>query len=136
MKLGARKAGARFRSGILSIAGLSLVLWLTACGGSQPAEEPSQPQLEQVPPAASGPQRHDLRGTIVSVDREGKSVVVDHEEIPGFMQAMAMPYAVQNEQELQDLAPGNRVTAEVVVDPSGSMWLENIEPAEEAAPAR
>jgi protein SCO1/2 len=132
MKLSARKFQAKYHTSILSMAGLSLALWLGACGGSQPAEEPAQPQLEQVPPAASGPQRHELTGTVVSVDRAGKSLVVDHAEIPGFMQAMAMPYAVQDEQELEGLAAGNRVTAEVVVDPSGSMWLENIEPAPEA----
>jgi protein SCO1 len=118
----ARRTG---RSGILSIAGLSAILLMAACG-SQPAEEQSAAPAEQAPPTASGEQRHDMHGTVVSVDREAKTVVVDHAEIPGFMQAMAMPYAVKDESALEKLAPGNSVNAQVVVDPSGSMWLENI----------
>ncbi len=107
---------------ILSMAAVSLLLWLGACS-SQPAQE-TQP-AEQAAPAAEGPQRHDLRGKVVSVDKAAKSVTVDHEEIPGFMGAMAMPYPVKDEALLDNLSAGDPVTAEVVVDPSG-MWLENI----------
>jgi protein SCO1/2 len=107
---------------MLSIAGVSLLLWLGACS-SQPAQ---QAQPEPAPSAEGGSQRHDLHGRVVSVDKAAKTLVVDHDEIPNFMGAMAMPYAVKDESLLDSLEPGNEVNAEVVVDPSGSMWLENI----------
>ena len=115
------------RSVLLSLAGACLLLGLAACS-SQPSQ--TEPQAQQAPPAASGPERHDLRGKVVSIDKAGKSVVVDHEEIPGFMGAMAMPYPVKDEALLDSVSPGDPVTAEVVVDNSGSMWLENIKRAQ------
>ena len=113
------------RNWILSFAGLSLLLWLGACG-SQPAQEQSAAPAEPASPAASGEQRHDLHGKVVSVDKAAKSVTVDHDEIPDFMGAMAMPYPVKDESLLDSLKAGDEVNAEVVVDPSGSMWLENV----------
>jgi hypothetical protein len=45
--------------------------------------------------AIEGPaptQRYTLRGGVVSLDRAGRTVTVDHEAIPGFMGAMTMSY--------------------------------------------
>lgn len=117
------------------VAGVWLVLGLTACTSQPPANEP---QAEQAPPtespAAQEPARHALNGKVVSIDKPGKSLVVDHGEIPGFMQAMTMPYPVKDETLLDKLSPGDPVNAEVVVDSSGSMWLENIVVAPNPAP--
>lgn len=110
-----------YPSWVLSIAAASLLLWLGACS-QQPAQE--QSQSEPVP-AAGGPERHPLHGTVISVDPEGNSLVVDHDEIPNFMGAMTMPYTVRDGGELADLEAGDEVNAEVVVDDSG-MYLENI----------
>lgn len=123
------KSGAQaHRKWILSIAGVGLLLWLGACS-SQPAQNESQ--SESAAPAAAGPERHDLHGKIVSVDKDGKSVVVDHDEIPGFMGAMTMPYPVQDEAALDTLQPGDEVNAQVVVDDSG-IHLEDIVVAPQA----
>lgn len=106
-------------SWILSFAAVGLLLWLGACS-SQPAQNGSQAES-----AAAGPERHALHGTVISVDREGNSLVVDHDEIPDFMGAMAMPYPVRDGGELESLEAGDEVNAQVVVDDSG-MYLENI----------
>jgi protein SCO1/2 len=98
---------------------VGLLLWLGACG-SQPAQNESQAGS-----AAAGPERHDLHGTVISVDKATKSLVVDHDEIPNFMGAMAMPYPVRDESLLDNLEAGDEVNAQVVVDDSG-MYLENI----------
>ena len=120
MKLGVRAQ----RTWILSIAAAGLLLWLGACS-SQPAQDESQATPEPAAPAAAGPERHDMHGKIVSVDKAGKNVTVDHDEIPNFMGAMAMPYPVRDESQLDTLKPGDEVNAQVVVDESG-MHLENI----------
>jgi protein SCO1/2 len=71
-------------------------------------------------------QRYDLKGKVVSVDKSGKKLTVDHEAIPGFMGAMTMPYPVKDEHLLDHLSPGDQVTAKVVSG-DGQFWLENVE---------
>ena len=73
--------------------------------------------------AASG--RYDLKGKIISVDKAAKQLTVDHEAIPGFMSAMTMGYPVKDERGLDNLAPGDQITAKVVSS-NGSYWLEEI----------
>ena len=108
---------------ILSMAVASLLIGVTACS-SQPAQD--EPQAQQAPPAAGEPQRHDLRGQVVSIDKAAKSLTVNHEEIPGLMGAMTMPYPVKDESLLDNLSPGDQVNAQVVVEEGAGMWLENI----------
>jgi protein SCO1 len=69
--------------------------------------------------------RYHLKGTVVQVDKSQQHLVVNHEEIPGFMAAMAMPYPVVDARSLDELSPGDQITADVVVGPS-EIQLENI----------
>lgn len=121
--------GRTHRSLILSITGVSLFIWLAACS-SQPSQNP--PQAQQAQPTEPKIERHELNGKVVSIDKAGKSVTVDHQEIPGFMGAMTMPYPVKDERLLENLSAGDQVKAEVVAD-SNSMWLENVEVTQKAA---
>ena len=117
------------RSLILSLTGVSLFIWLAACS-SQPAQ--NEPPAQQTQPTEQKTERHDLNGKVVSIDKAGKKVTVDHQEIPGFMGAMTMPYPVKDEHLLDNLSPGDQVNAQIVAD-SKSMWLENIEVVQKAA---
>ena len=117
------------RSLILSITGVSLFIWLTACS-SPPAQ--NEPQAQQAQPTEQKTERHELKGKVVSIDKAGKTVTVDHQEIPGFMGAMTMPYPVKDERLLDNVAPGDQMNAQVVAD-SNSMWLENIVVTQKAA---
>ena len=78
--------------------------------------------------------RYHLKGKVVSVDKRANMVNVDGEEIPGFMGAMTMPYPVKPVSELDKLAPGDAITADVVVQDDNS-WLENIAVTGHSAPA-
>jgi protein SCO1/2 len=69
--------------------------------------------------------RYHLKGKVVSIDKQAKMVNVDSEAIPGFMDAMTMPYQVKPESNLDKLSPGDAVTADVVVQDERA-WLENI----------
>jgi protein SCO1/2 len=69
--------------------------------------------------------RYHLKGKVVSINQDSGSVVVDAEAIPGFMDAMAMPYPVGERAELGKLGPGDEITADVVVTDDGA-HLENI----------
>ena len=79
-------------------------------------------------PASSGQvsaKRYHLKGKVVSVDKRANMVNVDSEAIPGFMDAMTMPYTVKPADELDKLAAGDAITADIVVQDDNS-WLENV----------
>ena len=65
---------------------------------------------------APEPKRYEVRGQIVSFDAARAEVVVDHEDIPGFMPAMVMPYKIQDTALLEGKKPGDMVTATLVVE--------------------
>ena len=69
--------------------------------------------------------RYHLKGKVVSIDKRANMANIDGEDIPGFMGAMTMPYVVKPASELDKLAPGDAITADVVVQDDDS-WLENI----------
>ena len=70
----------------------------------------------------------------MSVDSQAQSAIIDGDAIPGFMDAMAMPYKIKPAATLNHLIPGDSVSAEVVVVSSGAKnddaapdyWLENV----------
>jgi len=86
--------------------------------------------------------RYHLKGRVVSIDLQQSQAVIDHERIPGFMEAMTMPYPVRDRQLLQSLGPGDEITGDVVVTEEGA-YLENVvvskkgqgAPAQPAPPA-
>jgi protein SCO1 len=65
---------------------------------------------------APEPRRYELRGQIVGIDRNRREVVVDHEDIQGFMPAMTMPYKVNDPALLEGKAPGDLISATLVVE--------------------
>jgi protein SCO1 len=65
---------------------------------------------------APEPKRYEVRGQILSVDPQREEVLVDHEDIEGFMPAMTMPYKVQDRALLEGKKPGDLFTATLVVE--------------------
>jgi Cu/Ag efflux protein CusF len=116
---------------MLIAAFLVLLVGMISCGSSdQPKTSSapsasSEPQPASQPTADSGPKRYHLEGTVVSIDRQQKRVIVDGKDIPGFMAAMTMPYPVADDQTLDRLKPGDQITADVVA--AGSDYhLDNV----------
>lgn len=48
-------------------------------------------------------------GVVLRVDRAQQSITVSHRAIPGYMEAMAMPFRVAKAAELDGLTPGSRI---------------------------
>jgi protein SCO1 len=65
---------------------------------------------------APEPRRYEVRGQILGIDPERQEVLVNHEDIPGFMPAMTMSYKVQDPALLQGKQPGDLITATLVVE--------------------
>lgn len=85
-------------------------------------------QNSQPVTAGANVKRYDLKGKVVSVDRERKRVKVDHEAIDGFMEAMTMDFPIYEDWVWDELRPGSDIRAELVVDSSAKepYWLEKI----------
>ncbi len=69
--------------------------------------------------------RYDLKGEVVSVDKEQHLVTIAHEEIKGYMDAMTMPFSVKEDWALSALAPGQKIEATLVVQ-GDSSWIEGL----------
>jgi Cu/Ag efflux protein CusF len=80
----------------------------------------------QVPAPVIAVQHFKLAGTVRSVDAVNRRVVVAHGDIPGYMGAMTMGYAVGRQEDLKKIAAGDRIRSAVVVNDAGPQ-LENIE---------
>jgi protein SCO1/2 len=74
---------------------------------------------------SSEPPSHALRGTIVSIDSVGRQLTVRHREIPGYMAAMTMPYAVDLSVRLDLLEPGDEITARIL-GPASAPKLDEV----------
>jgi protein SCO1/2 len=108
-------AGSRTRSALIAFIIFTCAsLVFTSCNNNS-SQSTNQSQT----------QRYTLKGKIISIDKQTKEIVVDHEAIPGFMGAMAMPYPVKDAASLDQLAPGDEIRADLVVN-NGQPVLENI----------
>jgi protein SCO1/2 len=56
-----------------------------------------------------------VRGKVMSTNAANGEVTLNHEAIPGFMEAMTMPYKLKDPSILGELHPGDVITADVLV---------------------
>ena len=62
---------------------------------------------------AAPPKEYTLVGEIVSVDKEAKKATIKHEKIEGYMGAMTMSYPIPEQEDLDKIKAGDRITATV-----------------------
>jgi len=86
---------------------VTLPLLAAACGG------------------ASDRREFELQGQILTVTADRMEANIKHEEIKGFMAAMTMPYKVREPKEYDGLAPGDLITATLVVISNGA-YLKDV----------
>jgi protein SCO1/2 len=66
-----------------------------------------------------------LQGQVLSLTADHKEANIKHGEIKGFMPAMTMPYKVRDAKEFESVAPGDLVTATLVVE-SNDAFLKGV----------
>lgn len=97
------------------VSALLVLLTLGACS----QDEPPKPVSE------AGETLYTVRGIILSRNAGANTVFMDHEEIPGFMAAMKMDYAVRGA-EVATLPPDNsRVEARLHVT-ERAYWITDV----------
>lgn len=62
-----------------------------------------------------------VAGKVVAIDRAQGTVTLDHEDIPGLMQAMQMEFKVAEPALLDGLSPGDDVQGQLRVQDSGQV---------------
>ena len=76
-------------------------------------------------PAEKTPYRYQVRGLVRDLPPDHKSVDIEHEDIPGFMPSMTMPFEVRDEKELDHLQIGDAVGFRLNVTQSDS-WIDQV----------
>lgn len=88
----------------------------------------SRPHIANAAPAptnAAPRQTYQVNGTVIEVQPTEKSVEIQHEAIPGYMQAMTMPFDVKDTNELTGLGPGDGVKFRLIVT-TNEAWIEDV----------
>jgi protein SCO1/2 len=101
------------------MARLALLLTVALLFGC--AEEPAKPLTE------AGEKLYTVRGIIVSRRAADNTVNMDHEEIPGFMGAMRMDYAVRGVKVAELPPDGKRIEAKLHVT-ERAYWITDVKP--------
>ncbi len=92
---------------ILLASALFASVCLAGChSGTKPTDQSS---------TNSGFKVYHLRGKVISTNSATGEVTLNHEAIPGFMDAMTMPYKLKDPSILSELHPGDTITADVLV---------------------
>ena len=74
----------------------------------------------------SSPGSYILTGRVISKQPATGQMIIDNDDIPGFMPAMTMPYTVKDPAGSERVKPADIIRADVVVGPEGKFWLENV----------
>ncbi len=85
---------------------LALLIVLPGCRKSEPSNAPGSSSSLPV-------KTFPVRGKIVATD--ATHVTLDHEAVPGFMDAMTMSYKLKDPSIVSELHPGDRITATILV---------------------
>ena len=88
----------------------------------------SSPPSASAESAANNFKVYKLRGKVVRTDAVTGEVTLNHDAIPGFMDAMTMPYKLKDPSILSELHPGDVLTADLLVsqDPNADVLLDHI----------
>jgi len=110
------------------LGGATLLFALSACG------QPAAPVAPVAPPAAAKTvaTRYPLTGEITGIDVPRKVLIVQHDEIKGYMPAMTMEFLV-SAADLAAAKIGQRIRAELIPSSDGDIRLEKIWPDDRAA---
>jgi protein SCO1/2 len=80
----------------------------------------------QASPVPRATQHFHVIGIVRGVESNGQTMLVQHEDIPGFMPSMTMPFSLHGTNALRGFAAGDRIRFELTVTKDDS-WISQIE---------
>jgi protein SCO1/2 len=81
--------------------------------------------LQGCSPQPAAPRQYELQGQILAVRPEQHEILIKHGDIKGFMPGMTMPFRVRDAALLQGKAPGDLVTASLMVADTEA-WIASL----------
>jgi len=84
-------------------------------------------------PARTNTQIFQVKGRVVELLPAKKTIRIQHEEIPGYMEAMTMPFEVKDTNELAGVSAGDIVTFRMWVAPNDG-WIDQIKKLDRPKP--
>src|SRR5262245_4246367 len=108
---------------------VGLLLWICGCkpGNNSPSKTSTGSQ-------DTNTEVFQVKGVIIELRPQDKTVEIKHEDIPGYMKAMTMSFDVKNTNELANLAPGDTVAFRMTVTDTDG-WIDQIQKLASGAPA-
>ncbi len=96
----------------------------------------SETKADQQDTSSSSFKVYKLRGKVISTNSATGEVTLAHDAIPGFMEAMTMPYKLKDPGILSELHPGDVLTADLFVSQGAdaSVFLDHIDIVAQAKP--
>src|ERR1041385_1647959 len=96
-------------------------------------QQANAPQTATAARSSTNSQRqvYHVRGVVREIESP-KRARIEHENIPGYMEAMTMPFDVKNTNELANVKAGDKVTFDMVVTKDDG-WIENVKHVGEEA---
>ena len=83
----------------------------------------------QKAPAPAKEKTFDIKGTVLAVDMKKPAVKLDHQDIPGLMQAMEMEFDAANPKVIEGLKAGDKVVGKVTKTADGTIIVTHLEKA-------
>jgi protein SCO1 len=88
-----------------------VALALLACGRSTNSDEKAE--------------HYDTRGVVRGFSPDRSTIEIQHENIPGFMPSMTMPFVTREPKEIADLKTGDAISFRMAVTEK-DFWIENV----------
>ena len=102
---------------------LILAALLALCGCDRSAE--TRPRDGAVAPHTTNQRVFEVKGIVLAVKPNQKSVEIKHDAVPDYMPAMTMPFDVKDTNELAGLQPGDAVSFRLI-DTGTEGWIDQI----------
>lgn len=77
--------------------------------------------------ACGGPRTYEARGRVVGFGDDARTVIISHEDIPGLMPAMTMPFRLLDPDAGRDLTVGQAIAFRLHMTPDSS-WITDVSP--------
>src|SRR5262245_49881981 len=104
---------------------LCLLFVVTSCEKKSPETTPSSSPMTATVPANVSTQIFQVKGVVVAVKPQEKTIRIRHEEIPGYMEAMTMPFEVKDTNELAGVRDGDSVAFRMLVTETDG-WIDQV----------
>ena len=103
---------------------IPLALTVLACFAAA-CSKPAQPPLQTTQANSSGRRVYEVRGIVRGAATNQNTIMVEHEDIAGFMPSMTMPFGFKDSREVAGVQVGDAIQFQLAVTDNDS-WIEGV----------